>query len=57
MIKAKTQFCNEFDSSMILIIKNTVRGWPDKFQDIVFKNTKAPEISDFMVKTVTLNNS
>ena len=42
---------------MIFIIKNTIRGWPDKFQDIVFENTKAPEISNFMVKTVTLNNS
>ena len=34
MTKANTQFCNKFDSSMIFTFKNTVGGWPDKFQDI-----------------------
>ena len=51
------QSCNEFDSSMIFVIKTTIRGWPDKFQDIVFESTKAPDILNFMVKTVPLNNS
>ena len=34
--KANTQSCNEFDSSMVFTIKNTIEGWPDKFQDIAF---------------------
>ena len=42
---------------MIFTIKNTIRGWPDEFQDIVFENTKASEISNFIVMTVSLNNS
>ena len=33
-----------------------MKGWPDEFQDIVFKNTKAFDFSN-MVKTVPLNNS
>ena len=42
---------------MIFTIKNTISGWPDEFQDIVFENTKASEISNFIVMTVSLNNS
>ena len=53
MTKAKMQFCNGFDSSMIFTIKNIIGGWPDKFQDIVLKNTtKASDFPNVMVKTV-----
>ena len=41
---------------MIFIIKN-IWGWPDKFQDIVFKSTKGSDISNVMVKIVPLVNS
>ena len=57
MTKANTQSCNKFDSSMIFTIKNTTGGWSDKFQDIVFESTKASDISNVIVKTVSLNNS
>ena len=46
MAKANTQSCNKFDFSMIFTIKNIIRGWPDKFQDVVFKCTKASNISN-----------
>ena len=51
------QSCNEFDSSMIFTSKNTIGGWPDEFQDIVFKNTKASDFSNVVVKTVLLGTS
>ena len=57
MTQANTQSCNKFDSSMVFTIKNTIGGWPDKFQDIVFKSTRASDISNVMVKTVPLDNS
>ena len=57
MTKGDTQSCNKFDSSVIFLIKNTICGWPDKFQDIVFKSTKAFDISSVMVKTVPLYKS
>ena len=28
---------------MILIIKSIIGGWPEKFQDIVFKSTKSSD--------------
>ena len=55
MTKANSQSCNEFDSSMILPIKNTMGVWPDKIQDTVFKNTKASEFCNVVVKIVPLN--
>ena len=42
---------------MIFAIKDTIGGWPDEFQDIVFKETKASDFSDVIVNTVRLNNS
>ena len=57
MTPANTQSCNQFDSSMIFTIKNIVGGWPDKFQDIVFKSTKASDFSIVRVKTVPLDNT
>ena len=42
---------------MIFAIKDTIGGWPDEFQDIVFKETKASDFSNVMVNTVRLNNS
>ena len=42
---------------MIFTIKNIVGGWPDKFEYIVFKSTKASDISNVMVKIVPLDNS
>ena len=42
---------------MIFAIKDTIGGWPDEFQDIVFKETKASDFSNVMVNTVQLNNS
>ena len=42
---------------MIFTIKSTIGGWPDKFQDIVFKSNKAYDISNVMVKTVPANTS
>ena len=56
MTKANTQFCNDFDSSMIFTIKNIIGGWPDKFQDIIFKSTKGSDI-EIEVETVPLDNS
>ena len=56
-LKANAQSCNEFDSSMIFTIKNIIWGWPDKFQDIVFKNTKDSDFSNVMIKTFLLYNS
>ena len=41
---------------MVFTIKN-IGGWPDKFQDIVFKSTKASDISNVMVKIVPLDNN
>ena len=55
--KTNTLSCNKFDSSMISTIKDIIGGWPDKFQDIVFKNTKASDISTVMVKVVPPDNS
>ena len=46
MNKDNTQSCNKFDSSIIFTIKKIIRGWPDKFQDIVFISTKASDISN-----------
>ena len=58
MTKANTQSCNEFDSSMIFTIKNTIGDWPDKFQNIASKSTKAFDSLNFMmVKTVLIDNS
>ena len=58
MTKANTQSCNEFDSSMIFTIKNTIGDWPDKFQSIASKSTKASDSLNFMmVKTVLIDNS
>ena len=42
---------------MILIIKSIIGGWPEKFQDIVFKSNKSSDITSFMVKIVPLDNS
>ena len=42
---------------MIFTIKSTIGGWPDNFQDIVFKSTKAYDILNVMVKTVPANTS
>ena len=44
--KANPQSYNKFDSSMILTIKNIIGDWPDKFEDIIFKSTKASDISN-----------
>ena len=41
---------------MVFTIKN-IGGWPDKFQDIVFKSTKASDTSNVMAKIVPLDNS
>ena len=41
---------------MVFTIKNIGR-WPDKFQDIVFKSTKASDTSNVMDKIVPLDNS
>ena len=41
---------------MISTIKNIIGGWPDKFQDILFKSTKASDISNVMVKVVPPDN-
>ena len=57
MTKANTQSSNEFDFYMIFAIKNTIGDQPYKFQNIVFKSTKASYFSNAMVKTVPLNNS
>ena len=38
-------------------LKNIVWGWPDKFEYIVFKSTKASDISNVMVKIVPLRDS
>ena len=57
MTKANTQFCDNFDSSMIFTIKSIIEGWPDKFQDIVFKSTKGSDISNVKVEIVPLDNS
>ena len=57
MTPANMQSCNQFDSSMIFTIKNIIGGWPDKFQDIVFKSTKASDFSIVRVKTVPFDNS
>ena len=52
--KTNTHSCNNFDSSMISTI---LGGWHDKFQDIVFKSTKASDIFNVMVKIVSPSNS
>ena len=57
MTYVNTPSCNECDSTMIFKIKSTTGGWPDEFQDIVFKNTKAAKFLNAMVKTVPLDNS
>ena len=56
MTKTNTPSCNKFISSMFFTIKN-IWNWLDKFQDIVFKSTKASDISKDMVKIVSLDNS
>ena len=33
------------------------QGLPNELQDIIFKNTKASDISSFMIKTVPLDGS
>ena len=57
MTKANTRSCNKFNSSMISTFKNIIWGWPYKIEDIVFKSTKASDISNFKVKIVPLDNS
>ena len=57
MTQAKTQSLNKFDSSVIFTMKNIIGGCADKFQDIVFKSTKASDICNVLVKIVPLNNS
>ena len=57
MTQANTQSCNEFDFFGVFTIKNTNGGQTDEFQDIVFKNTKASNFSNVMVKTVPADNS
>ena len=57
MTKTNMQSYNKFDSSMIFTIKNIIGGWPNKFQDIVFKSTEAFDILSVTVKTVPLGNS
>ena len=42
MTKTNTQSCNEFVCPMIFTIKNTILGWPDKFQEIFLKTLKLP---------------
>ena len=39
MTKANTQYCNKFNSSVIITFKNIIWGLPDKIQDVVFKST------------------
>ena len=56
MTKTNTPSCNKFISSMVFTIKN-IWNWLDKFQDIVFKSTKASDISNDIVKIVLLDNS
>ena len=56
MTKANTQSCNKFNFSIIFTIKNTIGSSPEKFQDIIFKSTKASDILNVMFKTVPLNN-
>ena len=50
MTRVNTQSCEKFDSSTIFTIKNIIGGWPEKFQDILFKSTKTSDISNVMVK-------
>ena len=57
MTKANTQSCDKFNSSMIFTFKNIIWGWTDKIQNIVFKSTKASDISNVKVKIVPLDNS
>ena len=57
MAKANTQSCNKFDSSLIFKIKSIIGGRPYKFQNVVFKSTKASDISNVMVEIVPLDNS
>ena len=57
MTKANTQSCKKFNFSIIFTIKNTIGSWLEKFQDIIFKSTKASNILNVMVKTIPLNNS
>ena len=47
-----THSYNKFDSSIIFTIKNINGGWPDKFQDIVFKSAKTFDISNAMIKNI-----
>ena len=42
---------------MIFTIENTIGGSPYKFQDIIFKNTKGSDFSNFMFKTDPLGSS
>ena len=42
---------------MMFTIKNITGGWPDNVLDVVFKSTKASDISNVMVKIVPLDNS
>ena len=56
MTKANMQSYDRFDSSTIFTIKN-IGGWPDKFQNIVFKSTIASDTSNLMIKIVPLNKS
>ena len=51
-----TLMFNEFDFSMVFTTKGTIRVWPDGFKDIIFKNTEAFDILNFMIKPALLNN-
>ena len=57
MTKANTESCNKLNSSLIFRFKNIIWGWRLKIQDIVFKSTKASNISNVKVKIVPFDNS
>ena len=57
LTKVNTESCNKCDCSLIFTIKNIIEGWPDKFQDIAFKSTKASDILNVMVNIFPFDNS
>ena len=57
LTKVNTESCNKCDCSLIFTINNIIEGWPDKFQDIAFKSTKASDILNVMVNIFPFDNS
>ena len=41
----------------IMHIKRTIRTWPDKFKDFLFKSTNRFRISITIIELISLNNS